>query len=75
MDRIWGGFMDGIKEEDEEGGKGKSDVLETIDEQMTPDTRAKRAINDKKNQRRRKRRPRKQETSKFYFHKKIFFNS
>lgn len=62
MDRIWGGFMDGIKEEDETGngtgsGKGK-DVLETIDEHMTPDTRAKRAINEKKNQRRRRRRPR-----------------
>lgn len=61
MDRIWGGFMDGIKEE-EEDGKGKSE-LETIDENMTPDTRAKRALNDKKNQRRRKRRPRKAATT------------
>lgn len=61
MDRIWGGFMDGIKEE-EEDGKGKSE-LETIDENMTPDTRAKRALNDKKNQRRRKRRPRKTATT------------
>jgi len=56
MDRIWGGFMDGIKEEDEDD-KGKT--LDTIDEHMTPDTRAKRALNDKKNQRRRRRRPRK----------------
>ena len=67
MDRIWGGFMDGIKEEDEDD-KGKT--LDTIDEHMTPDTRAKRALNDKKNQRRRRRRPRKnqyeQQTSIYY---------
>ena len=60
MDRIWGGFMEGIKEDADEngGGKGK-EVLGTIEEEgMTPDTKAKRALNDKKN-RRRRRRPKK----------------
>lgn len=59
MDRIWGGFMEGIKEDEEGPAKGK-DVLGTIEEEgMTPDTKAKRALNEKKNQRRRRRRPKK----------------
>lgn len=52
--------MEGIKEDADEngGGKGK-EVLGTIEEEgMTPDTKAKRALNDKKN-RRRRRRPKK----------------
>lgn len=44
MDRIWGGFMDGIKEESEE-----PEVPET------PETKAKRALNEKTKKRRRRR--------------------
>lgn len=58
MDRIWGGFMDGIREERGEVNKGKSG-LETIEEDMNPESRAKRALTEKKN-RRRRRRPRKE---------------
>ena len=37
MDRIWGGFMDGIKEENE---MDENEVPET------PETKAKRALNE-----------------------------
>lgn len=59
MDRIWGGFMEGIKEEDEDAKANSKKSLETIEEHMTPDTRAKRALNEKRNQRRRRKRPQK----------------
>lgn len=46
MDRIWGGFMDGIKEETE---SGEPEIPET------PETKAKRALNEKTKKRRRRR--------------------
>ena len=46
MDRIWGGFMDEIKEEGEDG---------KIPEPETPETKARRALNEKTKKRRRRR--------------------
>lgn len=46
MDRIWGGFMDEIKEETEDG---------KIPEPETPETKARRALNEKTKKRRRRR--------------------
>lgn len=46
MDRIWGGFMDEIKEEGEDG---------KVPEPETPETKARRALNEKTKKRRRRR--------------------
>ena len=46
MDRIWGGFMNEIKEEDENG---------TPLPPASPDTKARQALNDKTKRRRRRR--------------------
>lgn len=46
MDRIWGGFMDDIKEEGEDG---------KVPEPETPETKARRALNEKTKKRRRRR--------------------
>jgi len=48
MDRIWGGFMDEIKED--EGEKGTSQLPPA-----SPDTKARQALNDKTKRRRRRR--------------------
>merc|ERR1719284_1195989 len=46
MDRIWGGFMDEIKEEGEDG---------KVPEPEPPETKARRALNEKTKKRRRRR--------------------
>ena len=47
MDRIWGGFMNEIKEEEDENG--------TPLPPASPDTKARQALNDKTRRRRRRR--------------------